>query len=108
MIDEVTLRIFVPIGQSRLHIKLRSPPGVAGRLSRQPLSARTGARDIQIRALRVHPRLARHAQLLLSNHIVDMADMGSLQLPKDHAGYGSQADSGLPLVAGIFFQHLLS
>ena len=31
-----------------------------------------------------------------------MADMGSLQLPKDHAGYGSQADSGLPL-AGYFF-----
>jgi len=35
-----------------------------------------------------------------------MADMGSLQLPKDHAGYGSQADSGL-LMAGIFFPHLL-
>ena len=31
-----------------------------------------------------------------------MADMGSLQLPKDHAGYGSPADSGLPW-AGYFF-----
>ena len=87
-------------------IKLRSPPDVAGTLLRQPLSARTGARDIQIRALHVRPRLARHAQLS-SSHTVDTADMGSLQLQKDHAGYGSQADSGLPL-AGIASQHLLS
>ena len=93
--------------QIPLHIKLRSPPDVAGTLLRQPWSGRTGPRDIQIRALHVRPRPARHAQLL-SSHIVDMADMGSLQLPKDHAGYGSQADSGLPLVQGIASQHLLS
>src|SRR5678815_1489596 len=88
-IAEVTVRIFVPIVQFRLHIKLRSPPGVAGTLSRQPLSGRTGARGIQILSLHVRPRPTRHAQPL-SSHTVDMADMGSLQLPKDHAGYGSQ------------------
>ena len=77
-------------------IKLRSPPDVAGTVSRQPLSGRTGARDIQIRALHARPRLARHAQPS-SSHTVDMADMGSLQLPKDHAGFGSQADTDLPL-----------
>jgi hypothetical protein len=65
----------------------------------------TGARDIQTRALHGRPRLARHAQPL-SSHTVGTADMGSLQLPKDHAGYESQADSDL-LVAGIFFLHLL-
>jgi hypothetical protein len=106
LMAEVILRIFIPTSTIPLHIKLRSPPDVAGTLSRQPLSAQTGARDTQIRALHARPRLARHAQLL-SNHTVDMADMGSLQLPKDHAGYGSQADSGLPLV-GIASQHLLS
>jgi hypothetical protein len=37
-----------------------------------------------------------------------MADMGSLQRPKDHAGYGFQADIGLPLGPGISSQHLLS
>jgi len=104
---EVILTIFIPTSTIPLHIKLRSPPDVAGTLSRQPLSARTGARDIQIRALHARPRLARHAQQLSSSHTVDTADMGSLQLPKDHAGYGSQADSDLPLVAGIFSQHLL-
>jgi len=91
-----------------LDIKLHSPPDVAGTLSRQPLSDPTGATDIQIRALHARPRLARHAQLLSSSHTVDMADMGSLQRPKDHAGYGSQADSGLPLGPGISSQHLLS
>jgi hypothetical protein len=104
---EVILRIFIPTSTIPLHIKLRSPPDVAGTLSRQPLSARTGARDIQIRALHARPRLARHAQQLSSSHTVDMADMGSLQLPKDHAGYGFQADSFLREVAGIFSQHLL-
>ena len=93
--------------QIRSRIKLRRPPDVAGTVLRQPSPGRTRARDIQILSLRVRPRLARHAQLL-SSHIVDMADMGSLQLPKDHAGYGSQADSGLPLVPGIASQHLLS
>ena len=78
-----------------------------GQFPRQPCLAETGPRDIQIRALHVRLKPARHAQPL-SSHIVDMADMGSLQLPKDHAGYGSQADSGLPLVPGIASQHLLS
>jgi hypothetical protein len=36
-----------------------------------------------------------------------MADMGWLQRPKDHAGYGFQADSFLREVAGIFSPHLL-
>jgi hypothetical protein len=75
-------------------------------LSSQPLPGQTRPRDIQIRALRVRPRLIRHVQLS-SSHTVDMADMDSLQLPKDHAGSGSQADSGLPWV-GIASQHLLS
>ena len=33
-----------------------------------------------------------------------MADMGSIQLPKDHAGYGSHADSGRPLAGYFFFR----
>src|SRR4026208_2178902 len=103
---EATARIFVPIVQSRLHIKLGIPPGVAGTVSRQPLPGRIRARDIQIPSLHARPKLARHARPS-SSHIVDMADMGSLQLPKDHADYGSQADSGLPLGPGISFQHLL-
>ena len=82
------------------------PAGRCGDSLKTALSGRTRARDIQILSLRVCPRLVRHAQLL-SSHIVDMADMGSLQLQKDHAGYGSQADSGLPLVPGIAAQHLL-
>src|SRR5205814_1146467 len=86
-------------------IKLHSPPDVAGTISRSPLSARTGTRDIQIRALHARLRLGRHAPPS-SSHTVDMADKGSLRLPKDHAGYGSRADNGL-LLAGIFFQHLL-
>src|SRR4029077_13805922 len=105
---EVILRIFIPTSAIPLHIKLRSPPDVAGTLSRQPLSAQTGARDIQIRALHARPRLARHAQQLSSSHTVDTADTGSLQRPKDHAGYASQADSGLPLGPGISSPHLLS
>jgi hypothetical protein len=72
------------------------------------LSARTRARDIQILSLRVRLRPTRRAQQPSSSHTVDMADMGSLQLRKRHAGYGSQADSGLPLVPGISSQHLLS
>jgi hypothetical protein len=92
--------------QIRLRIKLRSPPDVAGTVSRRFLSGRIRARGIQIRSLHVCPRLARHAQPS-SSHTVDMADMGLLQLPKDHAGSGSQADSCLRVVADIFFQHLL-
>ncbi len=91
--------------QIRSRIKPRCPPDVAGTVSRQPLSSRTRARDIQIRALHARPGQARHAQPS-SSHTVDMADMDSLQRPKDHAGYGSQVDSGR-LVAGIFFPHLL-
>jgi len=91
--------------QIRSRIKLRSPPDVAGTVSREPLSGRIRARGIQILSLHVCPRLARHAQPS-SSHTVDMADMGLLQLPKHHAGSGSQADSGLRL-PGIFFQHLL-
>ena len=91
--------------QIRSRIKSRRPPDVAGTVLRQRLSARTRARDIQILSLRVCPALARHVRLS-SSHTVDMADMGSLQLPKDHAGYGFPADSGR-LVPGIFFPHLL-
>src|SRR5207244_6645125 len=83
-IAEVTARIFVPIVQFSLRIKLRSPPDVAGTPSRQPLSARTGATDIQIRALRARPRLARHARLLSSSHTVDMAGIGSFKRPEEY------------------------
>ena len=74
--------------------------------SKTASSRRTRARDIQIPSLHVCPRLARHGKPL-SSHTVDMADMGSIQLPKDHAGYGSQAGNGLPLVPGISSEHLL-
>ena len=79
-----------------LRIKLRGPRDVAGTVLRQRLSAQTRPRDIQILSLRVRPRPTRRAQQPSSSYTVGMADMGSLQRPKDHAGYGSQADSGLP------------
>jgi hypothetical protein len=105
--DATTTTISLLMMQIRSRIKLRSPPDVAGTLSRQPLSGRTRARDIQILSLHVRPGPTHRAQQPSSSHTVDMADMGSIQRPKDHAGYGSQADSGR-LVPGIFFPHLLS
>ena len=77
-----------------------------GTVLRQRLSAQTRARDIQILSLHARPRPTRRAQQPSSSHTVDMADMGSIQRPKDHAGYVSQADSGLPW-PGISSQHLL-
>jgi hypothetical protein len=103
---DVTTTIPLLMMQIRSRIKLRGPPDVAGTFLRKPLCGRIRARGIQILSLHVCPRLARHAQPL-SSHTVDMADMGSLQLPKDHAGYGSRADNALRLPPGIFFQHLV-
>jgi hypothetical protein len=86
-------------------IKLRQPPDVARRVSRQPSSGRTRARDIQILSSHVRPGLTRHAKLW-NSRTVDMVDMGWLQFLKDHGGYGSQADNVL-LLPGILRQRLL-
>ena len=92
--------------QIRRPIKPRRLPDVAGTVLRQPLSVLTRARDIQKLSLLARLGLVHHAQPPSSSHTADMADMGSIQLPKDRAGYGSQADSGLPS-PGISSQHLL-
>jgi hypothetical protein len=102
---EVTVTVFVPVVQFRLHFKPRSPAAVAGTLSRQPLSGQTGLRDIQILSSHVRPGLTRHAKLW-NSRTVDRVDMGCLQFLKDHGRYGSQADNVL-LLPGILRQRLL-